>query len=485
MNRKITSLLLALSAAVSLLAGCGQKSEPPEPYEGKSQPEVVYSAPAVTESSKPGGQSEASASPSADVPVKPSYEPEIIQKTEPDVPKTTPDPTAVVTENGLTAASALGTTREKFLDTTSEEFVAYTTGNKEFESSDYHAPYLFDFRSYMAVGYSLNDTKNQLAVEADYGVWGKFNGTFITIRSYDHTDKNITVTEAYVEALDKSVNMKEKLPPLDQGLKGDFTNDPNGLYRVSARFSNDTTAQLYFIINGDEYLFCQMIMTSKSVLDSNHNIDMIRKRRAVLQQLLNEYPAVTPENSLDVDIIKYPHRDEYYNGKQIWRCDTMKWAELSDSLVDSSWSNERKAYVICDWMSQNLAYDRYVSDVLNHDRENEAHIYTGEYSVWNFRSGVCRDFGQILAIMLRRQGIPCEVISNETHLWNIVYLNGRWIEVDICESHTKFVMGADTTVRVDSRNNYYGLLSMAGQTNNTNYGTSLHKLLYMDQASFD
>lgn len=51
----------------------------------------------------------------------------------------------------------------------------------------------------------------------------------------------------------------------------------------------------------------------------------------------------------------------------------------------------------------------------------------------------------------------------------------------MCYSTTKFVEDVDTTIRINSGNDYSGLLSMRGQNNNDNHGTSLHKFLYMGQ----
>lgn len=488
MNRKITALFLAISAAVSLLTGC---SEAPVPYESITQPSVVYSGPSDTTTSVSDVSEYSTASEHPTLfyssPSTSSYLSSSTSSTSSAAPIVEKPPiTSSTTETTPSVTPARDAPYRPYaLDTKSEEFVAYTTGNSELNFSSYYTPYLFDFRSHMAVGYSLNDTDNPLAVEADYGLKGEFNGSIVTIQTYNHTDKVLTVTASYLEALDASINTKITYEFSSKPDYSEAKNLPNGLYRASVTFSNYTTSELYFLVNGDEYLFCQMIMASKSSPDDNHNITKIRARRAVLHNLLAEYPTVTPENSLDIDIIKYPYEDMYWNGKQIWRCDTMRWAELSDTLVDSGWSNERKAYVICDWMSQNLAYDRYVRDVLHGDRDSAAGDFMGEYSVWNLRAGVCRDFGQILAIMLRRQGIPAEVIANDTHLWNIVYLNGQWMEVDICLSNTKYVNGVDTTVRYNENNSYCNLLSMIGQTNNDYYGTSLHKLLYRGQENFD
>lgn len=53
------------------------------------------------------------------------------------------------------------------------------------------------------------------------------------------------------------------------------------------------------------------------------------------------------------------------------------------------------------------------------------------YTMWDSHLGKCTDFSNAYAIMCRELGIPCHAISNETHGWNIAYLNGRWELVDV------------------------------------------------------
>lgn len=482
MKRKIISFVSALAAAVVLLTGCGAE---PVPYERKSQPDVVYSTPAdITESSAQSEESETPADSSIpEPPPVPTVKP-ISIPTYPPKPTPTPDPTAVVTEDGLTAAPARSVHRETVLDTKSDEFVEYTTGNAELSSSA-NTPYLFNFKTRMAVGYSLNDLNNQLPVEADYGIMGEFNGSSLIYKTYNNTNKAIIPISGRIDALDETLD-KSINETIDENTRSmGFAGMPNGLYRLVVKFSNQTTANLYFLINGDEYMFCQMIMANTFNTDKHHNINTIRRRRADIYRLLNEWD-ITPENSLSVSVIKYPTKEKVKNDKLVWRCDTDRWAAISDEICDPSWSDERKAYVICDWMSQNLAYSKYVSHVIKTDVAFYHDDYTGKYSVYDLRAGVCRDFGQILAIMFRQQGIPAEVMANDGHLWNIAYLNDTWIEIDICCSVSKVVEGADPTVRIpETSTSYRGLLSMSGQMNHTtDYATSVHRFLYVGQTVF-
>ena len=47
--------------------------------------------------------------------------------------------------------------------------------------------------------------------------------------------------------------------------------------------------------------------------------------------------------------------------------------------------------------------------------------------------------------MCRALGIPCNVMSNKSHAWNLVWLDGRWRVFDLTEDVQRKVYGADAT----------------------------------------
>lgn len=483
MKRKIITFISALSAAVVLLTGCNSDETLRYPY-------TISTASTVNDESRVSEDVANSTASSTTSSIATSIVPDEPAESTVDTSVATPSSSTSTSSSTTVASSAPVETpsqtayRTTTIDTKSEEFVEYTTGNAELSSGS-NKPYLFNFKTRMAVGYSLNDLKNPLPVEADYGIMGEFNGSTLIYKTYNNTNKTIIPISGRIDALDETLD-KSINETIDENTRSmRFAGMPNGLYRLVVKFSNQTTANLYFLINGDEYMFCQMIMANTFNTDKHHNISTIRRRRADIHRLLDEWN-VTPENSLDVSVIKYPTKEKYRDGKLVWRCDTNRWAAISDEICDPSWSDERKAYVICDWMSQNLAYSRYVSRVIHTDVAFYHDDYTGKYSVYDLRAGVCRDFGQILTIMLRQQGIPAEVMANDEHLWNIAYLNGNWVEIDICCSASKVVEGADATIRTPKTGaDYLGLLSMSGQMNHlTEYATSLHRFLYVGQSVF-
>ena len=118
--------------------------------------------------------------------------------------------------------------------------------------------------------------------------------------------------------------------------------------------------------------------------------------------------------------------------------------EKADSLFEMDMSDYEKLVAIHDWVTTNIAYDAH-------------YIATGErvpqdaVTVLEQEVGVCAGYANIMAALLRSQGIPARYVSgyalgshdsglgweNEGlyghsvgHAWNEVYIDGEWITVD-------------------------------------------------------
>ncbi len=135
----------------------------------------------------------------------------------------------------------------------------------------------------------------------------------------------------------------------------------------------------------------------------------------------------TPEMGLDLSDIWYPTWDG-----EDHRNDTDLWIQLSHDLLDShpEWSDEMKVWRLTDWMINNIKYDewRYKN---GHSRAMTYGVWDGTYSMWDLKVGVCCDFVNVMAIMLREHGVPVTSLNNDGHTWNLVYLDGMWHELDI------------------------------------------------------
>ncbi len=368
----------------------------------------------------------------------------------------------------------------------SDEFTKYENADEKISDligMGYDA-YLYDFRKDMRVGYALSYGNDPLPVEADYGLSGTISQNCAAVKFYNNSALPITAESISFGSADKNSSFggfsagtaeaEFDLSGLDSGLyrvsaairqNGELSSDPNSDAAVNTEIS-----MYIYINNGAD--FCEILFANDSTFG------LIKNRRTNVLRLISD-AGVTPENSSDAFEIFYPYRDNFDGaGNQIWRCDTEKWAELSDSLVEEEWSEERKAFVICRWISENIAYDDWKTD--RQDRDYLAGDYMGDYSVWKLRAGVCRDIGQIAAIMLRKQRIPCGVISFPDHLWNFVYLNGNWLELDLVQYVQYRVATEDVTLREPAGNNYSGMLNIVPQSVGSLKNAAVNEKLYTE-----
>ena len=65
--------------------------------------------------------------------------------------------------------------------------------------------------------------------------------------------------------------------------------------------------------------------------------------------------------------------------------------------------------------------------------------------MWDSHLGKCQDFTNVYAIMCRELGIPCHALTTSSpyHVFNIVYLNGRWEIVDVNDGLRNAYVGTD------------------------------------------
>ena len=59
---------------------------------------------------------------------------------------------------------------------------------------------------------------------------------------------------------------------------------------------------------------------------------------------------------------------------------------------------------------------------------------------------VCRGYAEAMAILLDRFDIPNLLISSGVHIWNLVYLDGQWLHLDVCWDDPIYSSGEDVII---------------------------------------
>lgn len=291
---------------------------------------------------------------------------------------------------------------------------------------------LYDLSEKMSAGRGRGDIL--LSSEAYYGVTAYTAGRSVYIKAYNNTDDTLEITGAVIEDADgvsRSVTITRDFTILP-------THGMNGLLCVNAAFSNGQDVTLYMYLNESSAWLCQAEKLSPE------DASAYKTRREKLARKLRERN-VRPKNCVSLDAVTYPcpQFDESY------RCDTQLWAELSNELVKPEWSEERKLLAFFDWITENIAYDTYGAETSTFSRAGANMDYSGKYSVYELRAGVCMDYAHILLIMCRAHGIPATTIGSKSrnHVWNVVFINDRWREIDVTCSARYEVISEDCSKR--------------------------------------
>lgn len=106
-------------------------------------------------------------------------------------------------------------------------------------------------------------------------------------------------------------------------------------------------------------------------------------------------------------------------------------------IVGDEVNSKNKAFLIYQWISQNIEYDYDKAAAINRNPAGEA---SGSIIAFNSRNGICFDYASLYISMCRATGVKVRLITGLAysgtawgdHAWNQIYATeeGRWINVD-------------------------------------------------------
>ena len=107
-----------------------------------------------------------------------------------------------------------------------------------------------------------------------------------------------------------------------------------------------------------------------------------------------------------------------------------------------------------------LAAHEYLRSHVNYVEGNSYLLHTTYGALVN-KEAVCEGYAKAYKTLLNAMDIPCEVVINEDHAWNEVYLDGNWYVVDVTnddalDSLDYFLVGMDILDTDFNMANYLG-----------------------------
>ncbi len=362
------------------------------------------------------------------------------------------------------------------IDITEDAYIKYTYGVGNFKDTEMSKSMLiYDFADELYTGIGYNQTEPSYN-EMYEGLCAYIEDEIIFFKAYNYTENaelmNIDsvklISDADVEEL--IVSDKYDYSAID------VSEYKNGLYKICMDVSYETSDIsysycLYFYVNGDEVYLCKCSYEYGGV------INKLRKRAELVSEML-EMHNITPENSLDISGMAFPFHSGYGEDAHNHTEDIVAF---SKTLVNENWTDGHKVLVFHDWMTANFAYDLYSYEFLDTQRSYHFEEYGEKYCVWCTGVGTCFHFTNIFAIMCRANGIPCVTADNSDHTWNIVYVNGDWIEIDITIDVERVVY--EDMTKIENADEIYSYIGY-NIFNNTSDIECINKWLWTIDASY-
>ena len=184
---------------------------------------------------------------------------------------------------------------------------------------------------------------------------------------------------------------------------------------------------IYYVINtGSEYADGEC---TKEYTNCIKDLNEIANDEAKLS-IMNNF--VHPFNSFKTISFSYSDNgklsliiEHIYTKEEISTINYIVDNKLKEIITDNM-TNEEKIKQVHDYIIDNTTYDTLKTNNINDDtyKSNTA------YGVLVQGYGICSGYSDTISIFLNKLNIENYKISNNTHIWNLVYLNGVWSHLD-------------------------------------------------------
>lgn len=162
----------------------------------------------------------------------------------------------------------------------------------------------------------------------------------------------------------------------------------------------------------------------------------------------------TTYNNLKLITLKITHN---YNRQQIKEIN-QKINEIETALIKPKMSNRDKIKIIHDYIISNTKYDKNRADT-------GVSIYQSNiaYGPLFENYAICSGYTDAMSIFLHKWDIPNYKITSEAHVWNMVYIDNKWLHLDLTFddpilsngkeiiSHKYFLITTDQLLKLDKQ----------------------------------
>ena len=185
---------------------------------------------------------------------------------------------------------------------------------------------------------------------------------------------------------------------------------------------------IYYVINtGSKYADGEC---TKEYTNCAKDLNDIAKDQETLS-IINNF--VHPYNSFKTISFTYNENggkfslivEHIYNQEEITAINYVVETKINE-IINNNMTTEEKIKKIHDYIIDSTKYDTLKTENIydNTYKSNTA------YGVLVQGYGICSGYSDTISIFLNKLGINNYKISNDSHIWNLVYINGIWTHLD-------------------------------------------------------
>lgn len=261
--------------------------------------------------------------------------------------------------------------------------------------------------------------------------------------------------------LEYTINKKYSSSTLNEYYVEDNFNYVDNYTDTGIKSKEDLINYIYFAINSGSGTTERYIDKSYSnyMDDINYLVENNGKNLKEQISILNNY--VHPYNSSSSINISY--NDNYRISLKVNKAYTDdEIREINDKVdeiikenITSNMPIKQKIRVIHDYIIDNTEYDKLKYE----NKDDTTYKSNTAYGVLIEGYGTCNGYSDAMAIFLNKLNVINYKISNEEHIWNFVYLDGKWYHLDLTwddpiseinvNRDTYFLISTDTLEKIN------------------------------------
>ena len=249
---------------------------------------------------------------------------------------------------------------------------------------------------------------------------GAFVITFITICTFFKSDISFILTSRSVErnygkTSENSYFIEDHFAYVDNFEKAEVSSKADIIYSIYYLINSGITYSKRYCAK--DYDTCYQDMEAISG-DTN------------LLSILNNY--VHPFNSFDSIIFNFDENIIEIEIKHTYTNEEVKLLnEKVDQIIEENITNTMstndKIKAIHDYIINNTEYDTLKTKDIN----DTTYKSNTAYGVLVEGYGICSGYSDAMKLFLDKLNIINYKISNDQHIWNLVYLDGTWLHLDL------------------------------------------------------